>query len=114
MSRPYKCRAVAREPSVTYFKPRGVPLAGLAEIVLGVDELEALRLADLEGLYQEDAAERMDVSRPTFGKIIRAAHAKIARAIINGKALRIEGGKCRLKEMQVPCWASRRQGARGA
>lgn len=114
MSRPYKCRVITREPSVTYFKPRGVPMSSLAEIVLGLDELEAVRLADLGGLHHEDAAERMNVSRPTFGKIIRAAHAKIAQVIINGKALRIEGGKCRLKELKVPSWALRRRGPRRA
>ena len=108
MARPFKCRFVAREPGVTYFKPRGIPSEGLREIVLGFDELEAVRLADLEGLYQQDAAKRMRVSRPTFGNIIRSAHAKIAQAIINGQALRIDGGKCRLKEMKVPCWASRK------
>ncbi|MCX5796715.1 MAG: DUF134 domain-containing protein [Elusimicrobia bacterium] len=109
MARPVKCRFVAREPGVTYFKPQGVPSDGLREIVLGFDELEALRLADLEGLYQEDAAARMQVSRPTFGNIIRSAHAKIAQAIINGKALRIEGGICRMRELRVPCWGRRRK-----
>jgi len=57
-----------------------------------LDELEAIRLADLEGLYQEKAAERMEVSRATFGRILDAAHRKIAGALIRGKALRIEGG----------------------
>jgi hypothetical protein len=68
----------------------------LSEVVLALDEAEAIRLADLEGLYQEDAALRMKVSRQTFGNIIHAAHAKIAEAIIQGKALRIEGGVCRI------------------
>lgn len=94
MPRPIKSRCVEREPGATYFKPRGIPMTELAEVVLGVDEFEALRLADLEGLYQEEAAARMKVSRQTFGNIIHAAHAKIAEAIVKGKALKIEGGVC--------------------
>lgn len=57
-----------------------------------LDELEALRLADLDGLYQETAAARMGVSRQTFGNIIERAHRKVADALVNAKALRIEGG----------------------
>jgi predicted DNA-binding protein (UPF0251 family) len=64
----------------------------LDEVVLGVDELEAIRLADLEGLYQELAAEKMDVSRQTFGRIVAAAHQKVAEALVRGKALKIVGG----------------------
>ncbi|MFA6316075.1 MAG: DUF134 domain-containing protein [Elusimicrobiota bacterium] len=92
MVRPVKCRFVSTEPGVTYFKPRGIPLSELSEVSLQVDELEAVRLADLEGLYQEEAAARMRVSRQTFGNIIQAAHAKIAEALVQGKALRIHGG----------------------
>jgi predicted DNA-binding protein (UPF0251 family) len=79
-------------PPQTYFKPRGVPVAQLEETQLSVDELEALRLADLEGLYHEDAAARMNVSRPTFGRIVEAARKKVAEALVKGRALRIEGG----------------------
>jgi rubrerythrin len=61
-------------------------------VVLTVDEFEAIRLADLEGLYQEEAAKKMKISRQTFGNIISSAHGKIADAIINGKAIKIEGG----------------------
>ena len=100
MPQPFKCRFISHEPSVTYFKPRGIPMTELEEIVLGVDELEAVRLADMEGLYQEDAAERMKVSRQTFGNIIHAAHAKIAEVLIKGKALKIEGGVCKMKGMR--------------
>jgi predicted DNA-binding protein (UPF0251 family) len=64
----------------------------LDEVMLGVDEFEAIRLADLEGLYQEVAAERMGVSRQTFGRIVAAGRAKVAEALVKGKALRIEGG----------------------
>jgi len=80
-------------PGSNYFKPRGVPLSELDEIVLKVDEFEAIRLADLQGLYQEQAAEKMKISRQTFGRIVDAAHRKVARALAEGKALKIEGGE---------------------
>lgn len=92
MSRPFKCRHIDCEPGINYFKPRGIPLLDLQEIVLTVDEFEAIRLADLEGLYQEDAAKKMKISRQTFGNIIKASHGKLADALINGKAIKIEGG----------------------
>ena len=75
-----------------YFKPRGVPLMELGEVTLAFEELEALRLAHQEGLYQQDAAERMGVSRATFGRVLDAAHRKVTQALVGGLALRIEGG----------------------
>lgn len=93
MPRPFKCRRVCGTPGAVYFKPRGIPLFDLREIGLTLDEFEAIRLADLKGLYQEDAAKRMDISRQTFGNIIASAHKKIADAIVNGKALKISVGK---------------------
>jgi predicted DNA-binding protein (UPF0251 family) len=92
MSRPLKCRCIGCEPGINYFKPRGIPLVELQEVILTVDEFEAIRLADLEGLYQEEAAKKMKISRQTFGNIIKSAHGKLADAIINGKAIKIEGG----------------------
>lgn len=92
MPRPCRCRRIRCNPDSNYFKPRGIPLDMLEEINLTLDELEAVRLADLEGMYQEDAAKKMDVSRQTFGNIINSAHKKIADALLNGKALKIEGG----------------------
>jgi predicted DNA-binding protein (UPF0251 family) len=80
-------------PESNYFKPRGIPLSVLGEVILNVDEFEAIRLADLEGLYQEQAAEKMNVSRPTFGRIIDSAHKKVAETLVKGKALKIEGGE---------------------
>jgi predicted DNA-binding protein (UPF0251 family) len=82
-------------PNVVYFKPRGIPLCSLQEVGLNLDEVEAIRLADLEDLYQEQAAKKMNISRQTFGNIIQSAHKKIADAIINGKALQI---KCRVEK----------------
>lgn len=90
MSRPKKCRCVALTPHAIYFKPRGIPLVDLDEMCLDLDEAEAIRLADYEGLYHQEAALRMGISRATFGRIISTARQKIARVIIDGKALKIE------------------------
>lgn len=92
MPRPPKWRRVEYEPQVTYFKPAGVPKWQLEELVLNVEEVEAVRLKDLEGLEQEDCAQRMKISRPTFQRILSSARMKLSDAIINGKAIRIEGG----------------------
>lgn len=93
-----KCvRQVSRHPEVIYYKPAGVPMCELDEVVLHVDELEALKLADFEGLYQEEACKRMEVSRATFGRILAEAHRKLADALVNGKGLRIEGGNIEIK-----------------
>jgi uncharacterized protein len=92
MPRPFTCRRVAGEPAASIFKPIGIPMRELEEIVMTLDEFEAIRLADLERLYQEQAADQMKVSRPTFARIIDAAHRKVAEVLVTGKALRIEGG----------------------
>lgn len=89
MARPKKCRFVACRPDATYFKPRGIPLVELDEVILSIDELEALRLADYEGLYHEDAAEEMKISRQTFGRILNEARRKVAESLLQGKALKI-------------------------
>jgi hypothetical protein len=77
---------------VRFFKPQGVPLAKLQEIVLTIDECEALCFADRQGMYQADAAKKMKISRQTFGNIIESARKKVAEALLCGKALRIGGG----------------------
>jgi uncharacterized protein len=92
MARPCRCRRIRCNPDTNYFKPRGIPLDMLEEINLTLDELEAVRLADLEEMYQEDAAKKMNISRQTFGNIINSAHKKIADVLLNAKALKIEGG----------------------
>ena len=89
MPRPCKKRNVCLELKTAYFKPSGISGKALLENVLEVDEIEAVRLADLEGQYQADAAVRMGISRQTFGSIIDRAHAKIAEALIRGRAIRI-------------------------
>ncbi len=101
MARPKCCRKVAGEPDCRVFKPLGAPCAALEEIVLSMDEFEAIRLADLEGLYQEQAAERMNVSRQTFGRIIESARRKVAQVLTGGLALRIEGGEIEMPELRV-------------
>lgn len=92
MVRPRKPRFVENEPSSSYFKPRGVAASSLEEVILSVDELEAVRLVDHEGLNQEAAAVRMEVSRATLQRTLAAARAKIADALVSGKALDISGG----------------------
>ncbi|MBA4349426.1 MAG: hypothetical protein C0415_05500 [Thermodesulfovibrio sp.] len=90
MPRPKKYRCVGCKPDATYFKPRGIPLTELKEISLTMDELEAIRLADYDGLYHEDAATKMKISRQTFGRILQGAHKKVAECLLKGKALKIE------------------------
>jgi uncharacterized protein len=102
MPRPKCRRNICGMPDKNYFKPRGIPTVGLEEIVLNLDEFEAIRLADYEQLYQEEAAAKMNISRQTFGRIIEAAHKKIADVLLNGKALKIEGGEVALDENK-PC-----------
>lgn len=92
MPRPFCQRRIAFVPTVTYFKPAGIPLRELEEVALTLDELEALRLADLNGLYQEQGAQAMGVSRATFARIVESARWKVAHALTGGKALRLEGG----------------------
>lgn len=92
MPRPHKCRRINQTPDTVFFKPAGVMMQNLDEVEITFDELEAIRLADLEGLYQEQAALKMNISRQTFGNIISSAHNKIADFLVNGKALRINGG----------------------
>jgi predicted DNA-binding protein (UPF0251 family) len=96
MVRPRICRRVRFSPNVTYFKPRGVHSRRLEEVILFVDEYEAVRLKDLEGLKQEECAKKMNISQPTFHRLVVSARKKIADAIINGKAIRIERGNYRL------------------
>lgn len=92
MGRPPKWRKVEFIPQDCYFKPVGKPMRDLDEVILKVEELEALRLKELEGLEQSECAGRMEVSRQTFQRILNIAHEKITDALVNGKAIRIEGG----------------------
>ena len=91
MARPKKYRKIKCNPAVLYFKPRGIPMSVLDEVILEPDELESIRLGDLLGLSQEESAGKMNISRSTFGRIITSAHLKVADGILNGKALHISG-----------------------
>jgi len=90
--KPKKNRFVQQPPAVTYYKPQGIPLFQLEQVVLDVDEFEAIRLVDYEGLHLEDAARKLNVSRATCARIIDSAHHKIGTALTHGHAIRIEGG----------------------
>jgi len=92
MVRPKKNRLISNMPDVTYFKPPGIPLRFLDEVCISFEETEAIRLKDSEGFDQTKSAEKMGISRATFQRIIQAARQKIAEALLNGKAIRIEGG----------------------
>ncbi len=88
---PQRCkpRNICHVPDTTYFKPAGIPLRDLTEVSLAPDEVEALRLCDLHSMYHGDAAEQMGVSRQTLGRLIKQARHKVAKALINGMALRL-------------------------
>ena len=93
MPRPFKCRNIFSEPGITAFKPTGIPANELEIIELRLDEVEAIRLADLEGMYHEEAAKRMGISRATFGRLVQGARQKVADALLQGKMLTFKGGK---------------------
>ncbi len=94
--RPKKTRWIKCAPGERCFRPLSKPLGKIEGIFLSLDEFEAVRLADLEKLKQEQAAQKMRISRPTFSRIISSAHKKIADAFVNIKAIRIEGGCCKV------------------
>jgi len=100
MPRGRRQRRVLREPGFCRFRPMG--MQGYISVILTVDEFEAIRLKDSEGLEQKDAAEKLDVSQPTFSRIIESARKKIADALVNGKEIRIEGGEYMTEEKGIP------------
>ena len=114
MPRPIKDRRVSFMPEVTYFKPAGIPLRVLEESRLSVEEVEAIRLKDLDGLEQEECAEKMNISRQTFQRVLGSARRNIADALLNGKAIRVEGGNFEIsphivpRQLGPPGWASTR------
>jgi predicted DNA-binding protein (UPF0251 family) len=103
MPRPRKCRRVEFKPDVTYFKPAGIPLRALEEVHMSIEEAETIRLKDIEGLEQEQGAAKMNISRPTFQRILASARKKLADAILNGKAIRIEGGNFQMTWRRFRC-----------
>ena len=92
MPRPRICRRVRFRPGVTYFKPAGVRMTELDETILSIDEYEAVRLVDLEGIEQSKAGEQMKISQPTLSRLLKNGRKKLAEAIVKGKAIRIQGG----------------------
>ncbi len=98
---------------VRFFKPQGIPLAQLKESVVTEDGLEAIRLADVEGLYHDEAARRMGVSRATFGRVLESARRAVGDAITGGKALRIEGGNVEVVRQMPGTGFGRFRGRRG-
>ena len=103
VGRPTKWRRVGLIPQVTYFKPVGLPLTALEEVCLSVEEAEALRLKDLQGLEQEECADQMNISRPTFQRLLGAARRKVADALIHGKAIKIDGGNFEMAQRRFKC-----------
>jgi predicted DNA-binding protein (UPF0251 family)/DNA-directed RNA polymerase subunit RPC12/RpoP len=103
MAKPKKDRRVQYPPSVVYFKPQGIPMVRLEQETLSVDEYEAIRLVDKDGLDQQQAAERMGISRATCARIVENAHRKVATALTEGKAIRIEGGNVELRLNRFRC-----------
>ncbi|MEQ8174264.1 MAG: DUF134 domain-containing protein [Syntrophomonadaceae bacterium] len=103
MSRHKKPRCVSHMPNCTYFKPAGIPTYELDEVVLQLEEMEALRLKDLLGLEQVNCAVQMGISRPTFQRILVEARRKVAEVLVYGKSLRIEGGAYNFKQNQLVC-----------
>lgn len=103
MARPTKWRKIEHVPVVPYFVPSETDGGTFPESILKLEELEALRLKDLEGLEQEECAEKMEVSRPTFQRILLSAREKVADSLINGKTIRIEGGNFTRNICPVQC-----------
>ena len=83
-------RCIRFSPKVSYFKPQGIPMRLLEEVILGADEIEAVKLYEVDNVSQTIAAEKMKISQPTFARILDSANQKIADALINGKAIRVE------------------------
>ena len=111
MARPVKPRWIGFDPPGVCFVPQPMAAPGMDLIVLTLDELEALRLADLEGLGQVEAARRMNVSRPTFGRIVEQARKKVAAALVHERGIGIEGGVIRFHPPYGRAWG--RGGHRG-
>jgi predicted DNA-binding protein (UPF0251 family) len=103
MPRPQKCRRVGSVPGTTFFKPAGIPMHSLEEVRLSLEEAEALRLKEIEGLDQEAASTRMNVSRPTFQRVLASARRKVADAVLNARALRIAGGNIEMAFSRFRC-----------
>lgn len=103
MPRPPKKRLIENIPQVKYFKPAGIPRRDIEEIELTLEEVEAVRLKDKKGLSQQQCADKMEISRPTFQRILVKAHQKISRALLEGKALAFRGGDYQVARGKYRC-----------
>jgi len=103
MARPTKWRRIENIPTVPYFVTSEKDMDEIPENILKLEELEAIRLKDLEGLEQSECAEKMEVSRPTFQRILLSAREKIADSLVNGKIIHIEGGNFTQNICPVRC-----------
>jgi predicted DNA-binding protein (UPF0251 family) len=114
MARPLSLRTIPTKLKERVFKPQGIRMPDLEQLQLTMDGLEALRLADLEGLYQEEAARRMGVSRATFARVLADARKIVAEALVHGKAVQIGGGTVdRRAGREWPCPVHGGRGRRG-
>lgn len=109
MARPTKWRRIENMPAVPFFVPSEKPVERVAKTTLFLEELEALRLKDLEGLEQGECAEKMEVSRPTFQRILLLAREKVADSLVNGKTIHIEGGNYTRNICPVKCQSCGRE-----
>jgi len=96
MVRPRRIRRIFFEPEATFFKPAGISLRHLQESILTKDELEAIRLIDLEKIEQKKVAKQMKISQPTLSRLLTSARNKIADALVNGKSIKIQGGNFKM------------------
>ncbi|MCF7910272.1 DUF134 domain-containing protein [Candidatus Pacearchaeota archaeon] len=90
--RPRRCRRIRGIPKICYFKPAGIRLKELDEIILNFEEYEAVRLIDFEEVGQIEAGKKMGISQPTLSRLLKIARKKLTQAIVKGKAIRIQGG----------------------
>jgi predicted DNA-binding protein (UPF0251 family)/rubredoxin len=103
MPKPKKERVVRSPPPAVFFRPIGIPSSRLCQIAVSLDEYEALRLVDLEGMDQGEASAHLGISRPTCARILADAHKKLADALVHGCAIRIEGGSYRFRRNRYRC-----------
>jgi len=107
MVRPRRERRISFQPDVTYFKPAGVPMSELKETVLSFSELEALRLLNIEEIEQNNAAKKMNISQSTLSRLVQSARKKLTNALIEGHAIKIEGGNFKMESQKG--WGKGRQ-----
>lgn len=96
MPRPKKKRTIRFDPEVDYFKPRGVPISNLESVEISLEELESVRLVDVSGMNQTQAAEKMEISQSTLHRVLKEARKKIAEALTEGKAIHVRGGEYKM------------------